>query len=177
MSAKTYRLPAPLGGGEYEALIEFHTRVGDKDRARFRIPGVGLVDVPYEALTEVPPPTPPEPAPGAYMIRDGLVRRLSESPRDTERWACVGNDEWFDWARIWSVYGGPEVAITPLVALPDVELPWEYDGPTRVELAGGRDVRLTMHRPSVKLDADEADAIGWALIAAARAARREGSGT
>lgn len=92
-----YKLPEALGGGEYEALTDYRSKAGDDWRFRFRIPDVGLVDVPAESLTEVKPPLPPEPPTGS-VVRDKHGRVWVSLHGSAWAWQSVvgGKERWED---------------------------------------------------------------------------------
>lgn len=88
-------------------------------------------------LTEVPPPIPAEPEPGAYLIGDRLCVRSGNRLR-AESWIIVSDDghDYTDWVGVWEWAGGPDVSIVPLVPKvdwPTALLPW-VDGPFAVRV-------------------------------------------
>lgn len=118
-----YRLPESLGGGEFEAFIDYH-RVGElgADFVRFDVPGVGLVDIERGGLTEVKPPLPPEPPIGS-VVRDknGRVWVSLQGPTPYVWQSTVGGKE--RWADL--VAGrGPLTLLVPDPFAEPVELPY-----------------------------------------------------
>lgn len=88
-----YRLPAVLGGGEYEGEVNSTNTV-----AVLTIPGIGEIEVPAAVLTAADP----EPADGYYLDRDGDVWRPVDDG-DPRRWRGVG--EACDWAALNKKWG------------------------------------------------------------------------
>ena len=126
-----YKLPKMLG----EVECVFHS-LGHEDGFWIvelvdTAPGM-RIEIEKTALTEVPPPLPAEPEPGAYLIgKTAAVRVANEKLFNPNvRWvvsAPVPRTGWFTWAETWKMLGGPDVTITPLVPAPSVEpvtLPW-----------------------------------------------------
>lgn len=140
-----YKLPAELGGGERDAYIV------TSGNAMFAVDD-GEVTISLSLLTEVPPPIPPEPEPGAWLIGGSLAARFAvpagwtawvwqanfklpalggEVHESTagRTWVTCGNS----WDKVWAEIGGPDVTITRLVPEssdraqpPTVDLPWRY---------------------------------------------------
>jgi len=147
-----------------------------------------LYMVPVQALTELPPPVPPEPEPGAYLIAGVPCIRMARGADDPSGYASHGRKwilgtkvprtGWFAWKEALEVLGaGPNVTITRLVPksdpLPDVELPWhgeEYQGDgLRVERYDATSVSVAiMARATAWVTLDTALAMAAALITAAR---------
>lgn len=63
MTTIRYRLPAELGGGEYEGELNSTSTV-----ATLTVPGVGDIEVPGTCVTIVAPPLPPEPPNGTVVL-------------------------------------------------------------------------------------------------------------
>lgn len=182
---KTYRLPEELGGAEFEAG-EFHhpnTSIG-----RYQYRGNGFALWMGSKLSEVPPPIPAEPEPGAYLLGGKVALRVDEDAMDeTSRWTWIEDSDdlwtWEDWAKCWADLGGPGITPQRLVPeTPEVELPWtgvfgaarinvgrDEDGDVFVETVSGGRAMLPVLAP------DEAEAMAAALISAARAVRRAAS--
>lgn len=171
-----FKLPEVLGGGEFEALTEFWTKVGPEGqdiRLRFSIPNVGLVDIPKHVLTEVPPPIPAEPEPGAYLIGEVLVTGYAR--RDEVRWLyadSIGVLMTVLWAELWEKLGGPDVTIRRLEpAPPTVEFPWYLSEITVEVRKADPPVLVQIDQEWVYLSWDSAEQMAAALLTAARAAR------
>lgn len=100
--------------------------------ATFEWPGLGRFMMPVAALTEVPPPIPPEPEPGAYDIGGVLcVHPPRSRPTSRYTWLVVeptdvASYRWALWADVWDLIGGPDVTIRRLVPGSGfgVTLPW-----------------------------------------------------
>lgn len=89
--------------------------------------------VPQEWLTPVAPPLPKEPTePGLYAI-NGERGAQKLDIVSTDCWLVTGHTRTFTFAEVCEMFGGPDVTIRPLVALPAVELPWSGNGPFAVE--------------------------------------------
>jgi hypothetical protein len=69
-----YRLPDELGG----AIVDHHGSLRGDDTVSVNLPGVGFIYVPHGCLTEIPPPVPDEPEPGAYDIGGVLCVRMAK---------------------------------------------------------------------------------------------------
>lgn len=179
-----YKLPEALGGGELDSAMVDH------DLAYFDLPGTNRrFMVPTDCLAEVPPPIPPEPGPGAYLIGVGLAYR--DLGVTTSRWhwqirAKGRSASNRHWAEVWEKLGGPDVTIVPLIPDPahGITLPWDPSplGPdnldatrTSVYLAADGLIHDTnqVRRSSntVRLYPADAEAKAAALLAAARAVR------
>lgn len=128
-----FRLPPELGSGEIEIAVN------TRDDARpthwsWNIDG-HAVSLPLAILTEIPPPIPPEPEPGAYLIGGVLCVRFEDGWDDDGEAAQA-------WEEAWQKHGGPDVDIVALVPKPAaVELPWKgeswsvwRDHPGRVQI-------------------------------------------
>jgi hypothetical protein len=174
-----YKVTEEWGGGEAEDADFASFTPSSEYRALTRDNGRWFALIHEGALTEVPPPIPPEPEPGAYLIGDSWALRTKALL--SERWI------WHDgaylhsgtFADLWAHVDGPDVTITPLVpALPDVELPWKLSvGWAAVSVGGSCDAvwvqtvsggRAVLVEP---LSPDAAEAMAAALMTAARAAR------
>jgi hypothetical protein len=123
-----------------------------------------VILVPTAALTPVDT-TPAEPEPGAWLIGDAPCwRDLTQDWRTND--SNIPGD-WYEWPRLWALVGGPGVTIRRLIPEPaPVSFPWvEQEHVVDLVAEGvvdGGDL----------LDADLAEAKGWALLTAARAARK-----
>ncbi len=74
-------------------------------------------------LVEVKPPIPPEPEPGAYMIGEVLCYVYEPGSSVLCVWPAH-HSGWVSWSDAWETHFGSDVSIRPMVALPEVELPW-----------------------------------------------------
>lgn len=135
-TAKRYKLPDALGGGEYEGSFEEHLagviRLNFNGRAIY---------VPLDMLTEISPPIPPQPGPGAYLIGDSMALAVRFENDGDPNWLSMPGG-WRHWEDLWRDLGGPDVTITRLVperveTVEPVTLPWQgesaYGTPIRVE--------------------------------------------
>lgn len=119
-----FRLDLPAG--EYDGRI-----LADCDTAEIRIPGVGTVRVPVDAVARVAPPLPPEPPLGTAAFAElrlphgerwrGLVLRTTGGWRtlDSEWGACVAG---LTWAQLCE-FSTP-VRLVPDPAADAPSLPW-----------------------------------------------------
>jgi hypothetical protein len=169
-----YRLPASLGGIEYDGheLPDGMVALAVSDIGPFKLV------LPRDAVTEVPPPVPDEPEePGIYLINETVTRKGTHAGS----WEIIGHTRWHDWK---DVCAYARCAATPLtvqrlvpapVPLPDVELPWSHtdmDG-DRLRIGGdGRVVTMSVraHRGETYeayLDSHEARVQAAAAILAA----------
>jgi len=173
-----YKLPEALGGGEYEALTDYRSKAGDDWRFRFRIPDVGLVDVPAESLTEVKPPLPPEPPVGSVVLdQNGRVwqsRAGRPGPDSVSQWQSVMGGQ-----QPWTYVG----TLKPTLLVPDpfaepVELPWEdastMGTPIGLKISGHDEMSLDFGHPGARfpttgvlLNGYRARRLAAALVAAA----------
>ena len=173
-----YKLPDVLGGGEVEATETYPGRYGLGPEYRLA-DGITMILGGWR-LEPVPPPIPPEPEPGAYLIGDRLAVRF-KVPAGWTAWHWQTGpdraDESDSWELAWAAIGGPIQRLVPeREALPEVELPWtgstisgcrvaihsaDADGDVRVEWKAGEYVR-----------SETALAMAAALVAAVRAADR-----
>lgn len=124
-----YTVHEAWGGGE--ATLEHPDGPTIPMGYRFVRRDTGQVGIfPTGALTELPPPIPDEPEPGAYLIGSVMCVRPPAN-FDTE-WFCFGKPRgWRPWADVWSNFAGPGVPIVRLVPeselLPDnISLPWKW---------------------------------------------------
>lgn len=114
---KRYRLPDALGGAEVEVL---HGMADTDGRSECRVPDVfGLVRVPSRDLVEVPPPYPPEPEPGDYLLGDVLCRIFTPGGRTLCFDDVLGSCFTHDWPHTWARFGGPNVVPRRLVPEPE----------------------------------------------------------
>ena len=122
MTTKRYRLP---DGHEIEAefasnMVTFTYRLS---------PHLSLWS--KHPLTEVPPPVPDEPPPGAYLIGGHLAARIPHGYFDN--WVCAidgAEGPFWAWEPLCLRAGGPDVAIVPLVPKYDPNTPipeWERE--------------------------------------------------
>jgi hypothetical protein len=173
-----YKLPEELGGGE----VEISKQTPGSTHYCWRILGHSVV-LPYEILTEIPPPIPAEPEPGAYLIGEVLCVRWSVEEEPDNHWYLGGSGHRaLTWTHVWEAVGGPDVEIIPLVpraSLPEVELPWREpsvygfaaqvakrsDGINVSVWGPGTPDRLLLS--DATLDRDSARSMAAALLAAA----------
>lgn len=176
--------PYPKSAIQY-AVVDSNGTVhtyGDQDwvadgRALAAHPGGRIerrrVEISYGAWEAVPPPTPPEPEPGAYLIGDKLAVRFPDDDSGAV-WAIETNGpagyQWMDWDPVWV---HPDVTIVKLVPEPPtVELPWETSrGEFRI---WGRTVYLFGQQCT--LTKGQLEDAGRAFLSAARAAREADHG-
>lgn len=128
-----YKLPDALGGGEFERLTGYKSKAGDDWRMRFDIPGVGLVDVPLEALTEVKPSLPEEPPDKAVVLWCGEAYQRDDKVVDPE-YNWFGDQGWVSWR---DMHAGGETIVRLVPAHEPVELPWtcrDVDGSPDLEI-------------------------------------------
>ncbi len=140
-----------------------------------------VILVPTSALTPVDT-TPPEPEPGAWLIGEALCwRDLTQDWRTND--SSIPGD-WYEWPRLWALVGGSGITPRRLVpATAPVELPFEVtdisDCTAQVRIGVNSGMRVVIdHTTDAAGDytahaylPDVAEAKGWALISAARAAR------
>ncbi len=176
-----YKLPEALGGGEVTecrtvfAIPEGFRAVGlvgssDSDR--------WLYLVPVDALTEIKPPTPPEPEPGAYLIGGVLCVRFRDD-QTIHRWwvetsGVPGGFVSYSWPDAIGIFT-EDVTIRRLVPeMAEVELPWRPSPAWRIP------VRIATSHEKVEIKVDgttlfsapnTAEAMAGALLSAARKAR------
>lgn len=139
----TYRLPEAWGGLEVEESFGSYDSVPDGYLMVLLPRSQWAALFPKDALTEVKPPIPAEPEPGAYLIGDALWFR----PADARGARWVGPDGiCWEWEQAWRrSLTRPDVTITPLVPsvpVEPVQLPWEFadeDG-DKVRVDRARDV-------------------------------------
>ena len=132
-----FRLDLPAG--DYEGRI-----LADCDTVRLNIPGVGAVQVPVDAVAEVPPSRPEEPEDGTDWLAGQAVfsRRdhWTESVGDRHWYSTLGDNSRY-WPCTWKdvlAYASERGAFRRLTRLiPDFE--WEL-----AEVAA-RDARRTNH--------------------------------
>lgn len=123
-----YQLPAALGGGEMDEYR--HVDGGTEapiGTVAFLVNGC-IVAIARALLTELPPPIPAEPEPGAYLIGGVLAVRFREDPGLIgHNWVYgnrgVGYDDAGFWPAVWGDLGGPDVAIVPLIVGAEVVEP------------------------------------------------------
>lgn len=171
MTTKRYKLPAELGGGEFDAWIV------TSEHALFEIAD-GEVSIMLKLLTEVPPPAPPAPEPGPYLIGTAYVI-LTFAEYDGRTYAHQpGERGALEWSYWWSKFGdGLTVEnIRRLVPesdpLPEVTLPWtgeEHQGDgLRVERYDATSVSVAiLGRATSWMTLGTARELAAALIAAA----------
>lgn len=177
-----YKLPDVLGGRE---CVVHHGMAREDGRVDVAVDGVWLT-IALRSLTEVPPPIPDEPEPGAYMRNGQIIvgAPVDPGPAPGESrcawFVYTKRRSWFNhlrWEQAVDETGGPDAEIVPL--LPDpahgVTLPWSVGQLLSVQLLApgqsGYPVRIAVNGESVYIPDDEADAMAAALIAAARKAR------
>lgn len=192
---RRYTVDAQWGGGEvtFANPCECLFTVPDGWVLVERVDGSQAM-LPRGALTEVVPPMPPEPEPGAYR-RGGLT--LVGIPVDpgpgpdeprcswyvfTNRRSLMNHLAW--WQAV-DETGGPDADLVPLVPDPahGVTVPWRINGIdgrmsgfTQVRLVAGKvqdGLGNQSESQGVQLSPDEAEQKAGALIAGARAARAE----
>lgn len=172
-----YRLPAELGGGEIEAIPQ-GTIMGSMGH-RYQYWGDGYELWFETALTEVEPPIPDEPEPGAYDIGGVLCVRWA-ADKSPSRWAfgtgsSAAGVYHCDWPELWAELGAPRRSPPPIRLVPDpaqdVELPWRCGDLyiERLDATSGLMVEVNFQDRWVRLDADEARQAAAALLAAAEA--------
>jgi hypothetical protein len=116
---KRYRLPAELGGGEVEYLWPSKSGTDGKFWVVRVGPGGPQFEIHANWLTEIAPPIPPEPEPGAYLIGETVCFHDEAfgwwlGHRADKVWRGV----WQEWEDAWAAVGGPDVDIVPLVPAP-----------------------------------------------------------
>lgn len=117
MTTKTYRLP---DGTEAESVEYSGDPCGWWE---FRHPTLGRVRFPGESLTLLPPPLPPEPKPGAYLVRCGDAEWLVMGQGNEWIYMTSGGVMSFRWPEWCEQF--PGATLTRLVPAPEpVTLPW-----------------------------------------------------
>ncbi len=133
--------------------------------------------VPTVALVAVDT-TPEEPEPGAWLIGDVMCARVGNASGGA--WAThidkTSPNWWLTWATVWAKVGGPGITPRRLVPEPAVDLPAavkSHDQNTViVDHYEAGTVSMTLPRRLTEwFDADGAEILGNAFLAAARAAR------
>lgn len=178
MTAKRYKLPDVLGGGEVDGDIDFGWQGRPTGFVRVTIGASGeYMVLNPDRLTEVPPPIPTEPEPGVYMVGSAVaVHNLG----CVVNWYWVHDDDVHEgtWSYLWSEIGAGLTAenIRRLVPesdpLPEVTLPWAGTDASGCEIFiapyGDRvGVLFRISGASHPLSRDRALAMGAALIASA----------
>jgi hypothetical protein len=166
-----YLFPDDLGGGEHEALTSFCSKAGNDWRFRFDLPGIGLVDIPEGALTEVKPPLPEEPPVGSlvHLASDyGVYERVARG------WLNAGDaaGKAFDWDTLIRLNSGDApVRLVPDPFAEPVELP-SMVASVQVSrtIPEGKLVFLTVSAGYEHLTNEQAKQVARALWAAAAAA-------
>jgi hypothetical protein len=159
-------------GGEVVTTCMVCEPIPDSYTAVLRAGESPVILVPTAALTPVDT-TPAEPEPGAWLIGEKLCVR-PEVANVLCRWLNLDDCEWYLWEDLWRNVGGPDVPIVRLVPEPPaVELPWEWTdlttGAGRVVVGHIRPTRVKDGNTWISVECAEAK--GWALLTAARAAR------
>lgn len=190
MITKLYRLPPELGGGE----IMLCGPRGDATHYAWNIGG-HTVSLPYAVLTEVPPPTPDEPEPGAHRIGDTVCERDDAWDRpskvhdflEREHWRVVGSVGSWTWLELLDFLGcGPDVVIRKLQPAPEpvqppVHLPWRgssrWGSELSVSIEGPVDIGVKIGGGTVRLPPAMARKMAAALLTAADAAENTRSQT
>jgi hypothetical protein len=141
MSLTKYRLPEVLGGSEVRKAVDYsgggswpnHVVVEAYDSAE-RV--TWYVLVPKDALTEVKPPLPEEPAElGWYRWANGESETILRKVEAGGGWS-LGRSNGFltSWKALHETY--PDIAVTRLIPAPEpVELPWEGSSLYSLDLA------------------------------------------
>jgi hypothetical protein len=177
-SVKRYKLPS---GWHIDGVGLVDGETDSDGWLRVRRSGGATVLFSPGVATEVPPPIPDEPEPGAYLIGGVLVVRVS--PRRGRCWLLVEGEVFHEetFAELWPRLGGPDISIVPLVPKvdpPAVTLPWsdeargiyvrravgcgcagETDGDALVDVVIGDNDR--------RLSTDEAVTLATAILTAA----------
>ena len=78
-----YRLPEALGGGEYEAIAVGTGEGAGGPFRRFEVPGIGRIQVPASACTEVIPPQPPN----GFKSYDENIETQFQCPKCGYEWS------------------------------------------------------------------------------------------
>lgn len=165
----TYRLPAALGGGEYE---EYRHADGGTEAPTGTVAFLeagAVFTVARSLLTKVEPLPPPEPPPGSVAQCNDSYIHIRQGASWTDH-----DDIYSTWARLCAMHSKPLTLLVPDPFAEPVELPWAK-GSLRVER--GRTpgwVRVTA--PDVPVETTPARAREfaralWAAADAAEAAR------
>lgn len=172
-----FKLPDILGGIEVEDVGDqvhgLSTAVQTlMSHVTVEVPGVGLVRIARNKLTEVEPPLPEEPPVGAVVLdRDGDV--WARKDQGDKPWECGGLDA--DWEHLNNRYG-PVVRMVPDPVASAPELPWEYRDEDRIPFG----VQLHAVEPLIAFDStcpryymplDQAEQMALAILRAVREAR------
>lgn len=123
-----YRLPEALGGGEVDVL---HGMARDDGRVDCDVPEVGIVTVPFRALTEVQPPEPPIGAFVHLASYYGLYERIDRGWID----GTLTGGKAYEWETLVRLNSGDTpVRLAPVPFVEPVKLRWEQ-GPVGVDFA------------------------------------------
>ena len=183
---RRYLLPESLGRVE----VEFVCEAGHRGAWSVVVRGGGpQFDINPSWLTEVDPPSPAEPEPGAYLVGDCIAMRFARYEGYNQwRWDSPNDRDGFDtggWLDLWSDIGGADVTIRRLVPDPlaePVELPWEFrvgtNSETRVSSHGthgvlDKNAAVGAYATTVRLSPEQAREKARALWTAAAQAEAQ----
>jgi hypothetical protein len=171
-----YRLPEALG--EVEMLTDQEPTRAVNEYRWVHHAELGLIQVHRNRLTEVKPPLPEDPGPGAWLVNGQVCVRTTEDD-DAAPWCwpgalAHGTSTWSEWPDLLKAVGvGPIVRLVPDPLAEAPELPWETTDADGVDVRIGRTVPAGRFAATVMvadyiggLTRDEACAAGLALLRA-----------
>lgn len=180
----TYTLPPELGGAEVQDVTDtvgglsvgIQTLMGN---VLVVVPGVGLVSVPRNKLTEVVPALPEEPPNGAVISNgaDAFMRCDDEADTGESRWYVTGEKQAWMWkeAQREMAHGGPWLRMVPDPAA-TAELPFALGSCERSAMVNTLDGgRVALAIENEWYTPEEARRIAAAILRAAAEAERGAS--
>jgi hypothetical protein len=110
-----FKLPDALGGAECTFHAEGYQPGCWIVELVDVMPGL-RIEIEPEALTEVPPPIPAQPEPGAYLVGGVICVHLPAGPIGCTWFIAETGGRpyrWADWEETWLLLGRPIVALVP----------------------------------------------------------------
>ncbi len=132
MTLFRFEIPA----GDYEGRI-----LADCNTVRLLVPGVGVVELPVDGVTEAKPPLPAEPPAGIYAA-GRMVWQCDDEPRSEFRWWQMGVSGPCTWAKAYEIIkaaGHLMIRLVPDPAVDSPDLPWrdpDRDIQVRIQYGG-----------------------------------------